>query len=386
MKRTLALTFAAGLLLLFAATAANAGAKLKINDKASIDLAFRLQVLGIFTDRDVDGDGDFESFDDFRVRRARFRLKGTVNEHFGMFFQTDVSGNDIRMIDAYIELKKDSWTRFFIGQHLAPSSRQNITSSGTLLAMDRPGLIYKSLTWGGRALSTFDTATYGDSDSGFRGPAQVRDTGITFHGIGDVSDTTHLKYYLGIYDGTPAPGTDGERTTGRIQLNFGDPEPSFYSIATYLGKKQTLAVGASYDTQSDVAGFNTSQTDYTYWNFDLFSEQPMGAGSVSFEASYHNLDLDGANPQAEGTGYYVQGGYLMGSKKFQPWFLFEDWSADAASGKGSYSMWRAGLSYFMAGHNANFKIGYESFSADANIGSSSEDSINSLVFGFYTTY
>ena len=76
----------------------------------------------------------------------------------------------------------------FVGQHLVPSGRQNITSSGTLLALDRPGLIYKALTWGGRALSTFDTATYGDADSGIRGPAQVRDTGITLFGVNDFSD------------------------------------------------------------------------------------------------------------------------------------------------------------------------------------------------------
>jgi len=40
----------------------------------------------------------------------------------------------------------------------------------------------------------------------------------------------------------------------------------------------------------------------------------------------------------------------------------------------------------MAGQNANFKAGFESFKADANIGSSNEDTINSFVIGFYTTY
>ncbi|MDH3525408.1 MAG: OprO/OprP family phosphate-selective porin [Acidobacteriota bacterium] len=367
---------------------ASAGFKLLDADgKEKIDLGFRLQVLGKFTEGDLDGDGSFESVDDFQIRRARFRLTGTVNEHFGMFFQTDVSGNDIVMIDAYIQLKKSAKLQAFIGQHLAPSSRQTITSSGALLAMDRPGLIYKALTWGGRALTTFDTATYGDSAAGFSGPAQVRDTGFTLFGINSSSSgKTHFKWYLGTYDGLPAAGTDGERTTGRLQVNFGDSEPSYYSTASYLGKKDTFSIGVSYDTQSDVAGSSTPKTDYSYWNVDVFAEQPMGAGSVSFEAAYHDLDLDGANPQAEGNGYYVQAGYLVNKDKWQPWFLYEDWSADAASGKGSYNLWRAGISYFMAGHNANIKVGYEAFSADANIGSTNEDSIGSLVVGFYTTY
>ena len=76
----------------------------------------------------------------------------------------------------------------------------------------------------------------------------------------------------------------------------------------------------------------------------------------------------------------------MSNKKWQPWFLYDSWSADAASGKGSFDLFRVGVSYFMKGHNANLKIGFESFNADANIGSSNEDSIQSLVIGFYTTY
>jgi hypothetical protein len=107
---------------------------------------------------------------------------------------------------------------------------------------------------------------------------------------------------------------------------------------------------------------------------------------MSFEAAFHNLDLDDANLEAQGSGYYVQAGYLIKNEKWQPWFLYENWSADAASGKGSYDSWRVGLSYYMAGQNANFKFGYEKFTADANIGSSSENSIGSLVIGFYTTY
>jgi hypothetical protein len=377
-----------GLLVLVMIAPAFAGFKLKDADgNEKIDLGFRLQVLGKFTETDLDGDGDFDGADDFQIRRARFRLKGTVNEHFGMFLQTDVSGNDIVMIDAYLHLKKDEGFQAFVGQHLAPSSRQTITSSGALLAIDRPGLIYKALTWGGRALSTFDTSTYGDSTAGFSGPAQVRDTGFTIFGTTDMSDTRHFKYYFGMYDGLPASGTDGERMTGRLQLNFGDSEPSYYSTATYLGKKDTFSIGLSYDTQSDVSGSRTPKTDYSYWNLDLFAEKPMGNGSVSFEAAYHDLDLDDANLQAQGSGYYIQAGYLINKDKWQPWFLYEDWGADdPISDKGSYNLWRLGLSYFIAGHNANFKIGYENFSADAKIGSSREDSIGSLVLGFYTTY
>ncbi len=386
MKRSLSTTTTACLVLISLATAAHAGFKLKDADgNEKIDLGFRLQVLGIFSERDLDGDGDFESFDDFRVRRARFRLKGTVNERFGMFFQTDVSGNDIQMIDAYVHLKKDAKLQAFVGQHLAPANRQNITSSGTLLAADRPNIIYKTLTWGARTLNSFATATRGDTDSGIRGTAQVRDTGVTLFGVNEVGGNTHLKYHLGYYDGISAPGNDSERTTGRIQFNFGDPEPSYYSVATYLGKKNTLAIGASYDLQSDV-GNSTFQSDYAYYSVDIFGEKPVGEGSLTFEAAYSDLDLDGRAPTVEGDGFYVQGGYLIRNEKWQPWLLYEEWGSNDPTGRGSGEAFRVGVSYFMAGHNANFKIGYESVSTDTNIGSSSENGLDTLLIGFYTTY
>lgn len=376
MKRRTSVLILTGLLLFLGAAAAHAGFKLKDADgNEKIDLGFRLQVLGILTDPDA---GDTR--DDFRIRRARFRLKGTVNKHFGMFFQTDVSGNDIIMIDAYIHLKKDNAFQAFLGQHLPPANRQNITSSGALLAIDRPNIVYKSLTWGARALQSFSTATQPGTDSGLRGPAQVRDTGVTLFGYGDLGGgNAHFKYHLGFYDGISAPGSDSERTTARIQLNFGDPEASYYSLATYLGKKNTFGIGASYDNQSDV-GNASLRTDYTYYSADIFAEKPAGSGTVNFEAAFSDLDLNGRRPAVEGDGFYAQLGYLIDNDKWQPWFMYEDWSSNHPTGLGSYDAFRVGVSYFIAGHNANFKIGYEDLSYNGGGG------INTFVIGFYTTY
>ncbi len=373
-------------LVLGGAAAAHAGAKLEINDNAYIDLGFRVQILALSTDRDIDGDGQFEGLEEFKLRRGRFRLKGVINDQVSIFMQTDVSGNSIRLIDAFITLKKDNWLQLIVGQNMAPANRQNLTSSGALLAADRPGMAYKSLTWGGRALSTFSTQTYGDTAAGFSGAYQVRDIGATVFGSGDVGENGHMKYYVGVYDGISAPGTDSERYSGRLQFNLGDAEAGYYNSATYLGKKETFAFGLSYDTQSNVAGSSTPVTDYTYWAADLFAEQPVGNGSFTVEASFMNLDLDDANLQAQGDGWYLQGGYLINNDKWQPWFLYEDFSADDPSGKGSYDLLRVGVSYFVQGHNANVKFAYEAFTADAPIGSSSEDSIDTLLIGFYTTY
>ncbi len=384
---------------------AEAGAKIKINDNASIDLGFRLQSLYLSTDSDLDDDGDFEKLDDFLVRRARFRLGGKVNDDVSIFLQTDFSqgagsGGDVRLIDAFLKYAPSKAVSFIIGENMAPVTRQNLTSSGGLMAVDRPGITYKNLTWGTRALSTFSTKTYSDSDTGLRGDVDVRDLGITLFGSTSYSDSLHLKYYLGVYDGIQKADTDSERFAARVQLNFYDAEPGYYGLSTYLGKKKTIAVGAAFDTQNDVANDLATGTtvDYTMFTGDIFADLPMGTGALTLEAAYLDLDLEGATQfdfdnngttsvdanQSQGNGYYIQAGYYTGN--WQPWIEFEDWDADASNNKGSYDSTRLGVTYFIEGHNANIKAGYESFQADANIGATSEDTIKTYVVGFYVTY
>jgi len=393
------------LLMLLMAGSAWAGAKIQINDDAKIDLGFRLQTLYLNTDRDLDGDGSFEKVDDFLIRRARLRLGADINKDVSIFLQTEFaqdagSGGDVRLIDAFIKYKLDKLATIIVGENMAPVTRQNLTSSGGLMAIDRPGISYKNLTWGTRALTTFSTATYGDSDAGLRGDVDVRDLGVTLFGSTSFSDSSHLKYYLGVFNGIQKAGKDSERFAGRIQYNIFDAEPGYYGLSTYLGKKKTIGIGAAFDTQSDVADDLATGTtvDYSMVTGDVFAEIPVGSGTLTAEGAYITLDLDDAVQldaigdgsdvrdanQSQGDGYYIQAGYL--SNKWQPWIEFENWDADAASGKGSYDSSRAGLTYFMEGHNANIKIGYEVFNSDALIGSTSEDEIQTVAVGFYITY
>jgi hypothetical protein len=380
-----------------------AGAKLKIDDESSIDLGFRVQALTIFTDKDLDGDGSFDDETDFRVRRARFRLKGTVNKYMSAFIQTDAgsesggSGTDMRIIDSWVNLKYNNWVQGFFGQHMAPSSRMATTSSGALMTIDRPNNNTKNLTWGARATNRFATATYADSNDGaISGPNAVRDVGATFFGTGSFSDTMHLKYYAGVYDGVQnATDTDDDnlRTTVRAQMNFFDAEPGYFNSSTYLGKKKTIAIGASFEAQDEVqntfdaAGVVNGAGDYEYYSVDAFVEWPLGPGSLTAEAAFSDLDLDDATAaatQSQGDGYYFQAGYYI--NQWQPWFEYEEWDGDADSDLGDYDSFRIGVSYFLKGHNANIKLGYESFSPDQNFTGTNEDEIETIVLGLYTTY
>ncbi|NIA26988.1 MAG: porin [Desulfobulbaceae bacterium] len=399
MKISKYLAVIAGLLAsLVIAAPAWAGAELKIDDESSINLGFRAQVLAKFIESDLNGNGNFDSYNDFQVRRGRIRLFGKINEHISAFLQTELGsgsgggGRDVRMIDAFVTINYNPWARIYAGINMAPSSRQTTTSSGGLMTMDRPGNNYKNLTWGTRSLRNFSTSTVSDTDGGLRGNVDVRDTGVTLFGSGSLSDTTHLKYYLGIYDGIQVSGNADRnlRMTGRVQLNLFDAEAGYYNLSTYLGKKKTLGFGISYDVQdaiqvADAGGFG----DYAYYSVDAFTEWPMGAGTLTAEAAFSDLDLDGANAnslRSEGNGFYVQAGYLQGN--WQPWFEYESWDSEATSGQGDYDAFRVGVSYFFKGHNANVKAGLETFNSDINFddGDSNEDSSTAFILGFYITY
>ncbi|MDH3452526.1 MAG: OprO/OprP family phosphate-selective porin, partial [Gammaproteobacteria bacterium] len=82
MKTPKFLAVSTGLLAsLLIAAPAWAGAVLKIDDDSSIDLGFRAQSYVKFIQSDLDGDGSFDDYTDFQVRRARIRLLGKINKH-----------------------------------------------------------------------------------------------------------------------------------------------------------------------------------------------------------------------------------------------------------------------------------------------------------------
>lgn len=389
-----------------AAGIAIGGASVQIDEASSIDVGFRVQPLVILTEKDMDGDGRFESDSDFKVRRGRLRLKGTLTERVSAFIQTDLgsgvggSGYDMRVIDAWVSLKLSPLFTVYAGENMAPASRQNLTSSGALMTMDRPGINYKTLTWGTRSVYAFANNTLSDADAGLRGDVDVRDNGATAFGATSLSEAMHVKYYAGLYDGIQQTDEDDLRFAGRVQLNFFDPEDKYFNLSTYLGKKKTVGVGASYDMQNNVTGSDDKgNVDYSFYTVDVFADLPWGPGALTAEAAYQVLDLGGTTAldhdgvaetatvnarQSEGDGFYAQAGYLV--KNWQPWIEYERWESDAADDKGTYNMMRAGVSYFIKGHNANIKAGFENLEADTTLANTTEDTINSFVLGCYVTY
>lgn len=399
MKRFILISLAVLVALTMTGVDAFAGAKVQINDDAKIDIGFRIQTLFFSTEENVGG--DLDRVDDFMIRRGRLRLGGSVTDKVSFFLQTDVrTGTDMHMIDAFIKYKLHKLATVIVGQNMAPVLRQNATSSGGLMAIDRPGIVYKNLTWGTRAKVGFTNTTAAGTNAGFFGISNgstVRDMGVTLFGSDSINDELHFKYYLGVYDGVQEiSGEDNFRYVGRAQLNFFDAEAGYYGLSTYLGKKKTVGIGVAFDTQDSVITDSLGKdVDYTQYTIDLFADYPVGPGSLTFEAAYIDLDLDDAKgtlnssatgEQVQGDGFYVQAGYFINN--WQPWVEYEEWSSDDSNDIGSYDSVRVGLNYYIAGHSANIKVGYEQTNYDNStiLGAGNEDSVDSYVVGFYVTY
>jgi hypothetical protein len=105
--------------------------------------------------------------------------------------------------------------------------------------------------------------------------------------------------------------------------------------------------------------------------------------------SEEDLDGDGETPpldprQSQGDGFYTQAGYLY--RQWQPWVAYEQWDSDHAEDKGTYDMYRIGVTRFLRGQQANIKAGFEQLRADAPLKDTREDTINTFVVGLYLSY
>ena len=387
-----------------------AGVKVKIDEDSSLELGFRLQTQFLSsTNANADSSGDHE--EKFTIRRASIRVGGNVTKWVKFFLQvgnndepgTDNDASDVEVLDAYINLYLHDLAQIILGGHMVPSSRQHLTSSGALMAIDHPGITGYNLTWGLNGGAVFNTAAFEDGDLDLEGDVNLCDLGATFFGSFSLNDMVHAKYYVGAYNGINFrnDGDDKERVAARVQLNFLDPEPTYYNLSTYLGQKKTIGIGASVDHQQRIARdvVDDDNINYTFYSVDAFADIPVGPGSATVEAGYSNLDLDDSTAlrdsdsgapkngkETQGQGFYVQSGYFINNLNLQPWALYESWYSDASDDLGSWSAWRVGLSYFIKGHNANIKVGFEQFRSDQDIGGVTDKDIESFLIGFYVSY
>jgi hypothetical protein len=319
-----------------------------------------------------------------QLRRSRIILNGQVNKKVEFFYQTDDifvghqgSGSQysetntsstgstdkhthttrdskgIYTQDAFINYKMSNEFEAAIGLICLPFMHHNLESAASLLGID------------------YNSAVIPVSGT----TNEWRDTGVEFRGIiGRVFD-----YRLGVFRGYPrnaqnATEDNEERQTdsfprfsGRIQLNFAEPETGFFYSGNYLGKKNILSIGGGFDFQRNAAIIRNSISTYTAYTGDVTIDYKLSDEIViAMHGAYVNVKNQPGQPNtiARGSqyGYFGQLGLLF-MDQIQPVIGYQYWNgltilANNVNAK-EVSYMTFGLNYFIDGNNANIKAEYQ---------------------------
>ncbi|OGW29660.1 MAG: hypothetical protein A2X56_08905 [Nitrospirae bacterium GWC2_57_13] len=166
---------------------------------------------------------------------------------------------------------------------------------------------------------------------------------------GDLADGM-IRYNVGISDGSNGPAAvagDELGISGRVVVNFMDPEKGYTCPGCYLGKAKVANVGVGFFQQENSAGTVTQKAVTVDGFYD--------ANNLTIEAALFNYDYDNAAGQKP-VGMYVEAAYAFG--KIQPAVRFEQYDDDvAANDTTDFAKLVVGVNYLIDGHNA--KVGFE---------------------------
>ncbi len=290
------------------------------------------------------------------LRRTRILLGGTLLDKIEYFVDTD-----------YPNLFLDSNT----GTATAPDYLKNTTGMnvqdafvtfkavGNMLKVDvgymLPAMAHNALQGAG-TLYGFDYYTYSFVHSapgvfGTAGSSVGRDVGAQLRGL--LVDG-HIEYRLGIFQGLRENRTDTQmearnffRVTGRVQINFLDPEPGFFYAGTYLGAKKVASIGGSYDFQDK----------YKYFAADGILDLPAGPGVATAQVNLAHWDGGTFIPEmVKQTALMGEAGYTVAAVRLSPIVHVERrWGSGDVPDETRIG---GGLAFWPYGHTSNVKAFY----------------------------
>ncbi|BCR06799.1 hypothetical protein DESUT3_38680 [Desulfuromonas versatilis] len=324
----------------------------------------RLQARYTFLDEDL---GQDES--SFTIRRMKIWLQGNVfSKNLTYKYQQNLNETE----DAYAAYKFHDAFALQVGQAKAPQGRQELTSSGSQLFIDR------SL-----ANDTFNLG---------------RDIGLSAEG--EVMDHL-LEYMVGVFNGNgPNQGNPNNQhmLAGRIDVN---PLGAFkMDEAGWPEDKPLLNIGAAYAMQTmkaddmgeidgdndlldkaldidgiDAAAFTAAfgnELEWDVWTANLHAKW-LGA---TFGAEYYKLNAEPAvGSDWDADGYYVQAGYQVIPKTLEVALRYSEIDSTDANAfeKFDKSEVQGAVNYYFAKHNAKLQADYTAVSDD--LADSNDDNI-----------
>ena len=346
-----------------------AGIKMEIDEQTKGEVGIWMQTMYQWVeDGKINGE-EYEDLNDFMIRRAYMYLKGDVTKYVSFFTHVasdkvgmekptggtlDKSGiglgSGVAWRDLWITLNLDEAFKIQMGRMYVPLTRNyGTTSTKAMLTMDLPFL------QGGSRGGIFYAQKVGRDDS-------VTIWGNPLDGL--------LQYRFMVSEGVEDDNNpeDNLRFVGRLSLSLLEPETSWFNKGTYLGKKKVLSFGFGMDSQDDLTLNDRKDQDNFVWTADVFFDHPVGAGAVTVEAAY--IDIDNctqgkpnfyhdleAGDDAE--NWYINAGYFLpgsfGPGRLQPYMRYETVDVDK---KNETDFWSGGVNYYLKGHNCKITADY----------------------------
>jgi hypothetical protein len=338
-----------------------AGPSLQVGDEGYMEIKYAVQMWN--QSRDFTSATDDGDVNDSFLRRNRVTFLGQYNDYIGFYAQFEAgndskAGNDDRSVyyrDAYLTMDFSDEARFIIGRFKNTFSRENLEACLEPLTLDRA----ESLAY----------TPFGGS----------RDTGIAMWG--NLADAM-FQYRVAITDGREGDDVvkSSPRMTARAHVSFLDPEYSYGYRGTYLGTQKVLTIGASVDSQKDVAyGDYTNKLDardYSASTMDIYFEYPYAFGTVTASAAVFEYSIDGypVDPDptltelVEREGSYVKLGYMLpdpvGIGRLQFFARAEETEYGLSTGLSDQSWSSVGANYYINGQSLKVSFEYATIEFD----------------------
>jgi hypothetical protein len=347
-----------------------AGFKMEINEQTKGEIGIWMQTMYQWVEDGKINDGQFEDVNDFMLRRVYMYLKGDVTKYVSFFthlasdkvgFETPSAGSldksglglgsGVAWRDLWITVNLHEALKIQMGRMYVPLTRNyGTTSTKCMLTADLPFL------QGGSRGGIFYAQKVG------------RDDGLTLWG-NPLDGHLHYRFMIseGVEDNDGNP-EDSLRFVGRLSVSLLEPETSWFTKGTYLGKKKVLSLGFGMDSQDDLTLAGNEDQDNTVWTVDAFFDHPLGGGAVTFEAAY--IDIDNCTQGGpnfyhdleagdDAQNWYINAGYLlpgsMGPGRLQPYIRYETVDVDD---KHETDFISGGFNYYLKGHNCKLTADY----------------------------
>lgn len=274
-------------------------------------------------DAPADGD-DFDS--GFLVRRARFRVHGHVADpHIIYYLQTEASRSSggVSVIDAYVGYRVNEEWSIRAGRFLAPFTREFLTSSARLPAVERSyvdGIFNASRVEG--------VAAYYEGDR--------------FHLAGSFNDGV----------GSQSTDFDGDDVdfalTARGEVCLAGDWGQYKDFVAWSDDGPSAFVGAAVHYQAGETDDVDPEVDLLRWTADGSVELPPVTLFGAVVGEHRDSETDGNRDRY---GFVGQAGFVAIPDKLQPFVRFEHVMFDEFD---DVSLITGGVNWFLRGHTAKF--------------------------------